>query len=95
MYYQFLIEDKSTEILVNNVVEKLKDQYSEREVIWNIKSFNGIGHLSKKGNPLEQKTGKLLNDLPMYMRAFSKVLNDMPESALFVENSGCFQHDPM
>lgn len=33
MYYQFLIEDKSTEILVNNVMEKLKDQYSEREVI--------------------------------------------------------------
>lgn len=33
---------------------------------------------------MEQKTGKLLNDLPMYMRAFSKVLNDMPESALFV-----------
>lgn len=84
MYFQFLIEDKSTEILVNHIMEKLINQYTEREIIWDIKSFGGIGHLRKKGNVLEQKTGKLLNDLPMYMRAFSKVLQNMAHSTLIV-----------
>ncbi len=84
MYFQFLIEDKSTEILVNHIMEKLVNQYTEREIIWDIKSFGGIGHLRKKGNVLEQKTGKLLNDLPMYMRAFSKVLQNMAHSTLII-----------
>lgn len=84
MYFQFLIEDKSTEILVNHVMEKLVDQYMEREIIWDIKSFGGIGHLCKKGSVLEQKTGKLLNDLPMYMKGFSKVLQNMEHAALII-----------
>lgn len=74
MYFQFLIEDKSTEILVDHVMNKIKEEYLEKEIIWNIKSFGGIGHLKRKGTVLEQKTGKLLNDLPMYMRGFDKVL---------------------
>lgn len=84
MYFQFLIEDKSTEILVNHVLNKMKRQYPGKEIIWDIKSFGGIGHLQKRGNVLEQKTGKLLNDLPMYMRGFNKVLRAMPNSALIV-----------
>lgn len=84
MYFQFLIEDKSTEILVNHVLNKLKAQYPEKEICWDIKSFGGIGHLQKRGSALEQRTGKLLNDLPMYMRGFSKVLQTMPNSALFI-----------
>lgn len=65
MHFQFLIEDKSTNILVNHVMEKLNDQYTEKEITWNIKFFGGIGHLRPKGSALEQKAGKLLNDLPM------------------------------
>lgn len=65
-------------------MEKLADQYAEEEIIWNIKFFGGIGHLHRKGNALEQKTGKLLNDLPMYMKAFGKVLHNMECSALIV-----------
>lgn len=84
MYFQFLIEDKSTEILVNHVMNKLKDEHPETEIIWNIKSFSGIGHLQKKGTVLEQKTGKLLNDLPMYMRGFDKALQKMDLAALIV-----------
>lgn len=84
MYFQFLIEDKSTEILVNHVMYKMKNLYLEKEIIWDIKSFGGIGHLRKKGNALEQKTGKLLNDLPMYMRGFDKVLQNMKNAALIV-----------
>lgn len=84
MYFQFLIEDKSTGILVNHVMEKLVTEYTEREIIWDIKSFGGIGHLCKKGSVLEQKTGKLLNDLPMYMRGFSKALQNMEYAALII-----------
>lgn len=84
MYFQFLIEDKSTKILVNHVMEKLANLYTEREIIWDIKSFGGIGHLRKKGSVLEQKTGKLLNDLPMYMKGFSKVLQNMEYAALII-----------
>ncbi len=84
MYFQFLIEDKSTEVLVNHIMKKFKSQYHEKEIIWNIKSFGGIGHLRKQGSVLEQKTGKLLNDLPMYMKGFSKVLQNMTDAALFI-----------
>lgn len=84
MYFQFLIEDKSTEILVNHVMDKMQKQYWEKDIIWNIKSFGGIGHLQRKGTVLEQKTGKLLNDLPSYMRGFSKVLQTMEDAALIV-----------
>ena len=74
MYFQFLIEDRSTEILVNHVMDKLKDQYTGNDIFWNVKSFSGIGHLQKKGNVMQQKTGKLLNNLPRYMRGIGKVL---------------------
>ena len=84
MYFQFLIEDKSTNMLVNHVMGKLADQYIDKEIIWDIKAFGGIGHLQKTGNVLERKTGKLLNDLPMYMRAFNKVLQNMDQAALIV-----------
>lgn len=84
MYYQFLIEDKSTEILVNHVMDKLRDLYREKELLWNIKPFGGIGHLQRTGKPLERKTGKLLNDLSMYMKGFSKVLANMDQAALVV-----------
>lgn len=84
MYFQFLIEDKSTDILVNRVMEKLSNQYAEDEINWNIKSFGGIGHLNKKGSVLERKSGKLLNDLPVYLRAFNKVLLNMQYAALII-----------
>lgn len=84
MYFQFLIEDKSTNILVNHVMEKMVNRYTKTEIIWDIKFFGGIGHLCKIGSVLEQKTGKLLNDLPMYMKAFGKVLQNMEYAALII-----------
>ena len=42
MYFQFLIEDKSTEILVNHVMDKMQKQYWEKNIIWNIKSFGEL-----------------------------------------------------
>lgn len=84
MYFQFLIEDQSTNILVNHVMEKILSQYAEKEISWDTKFFRGIGHLRKKGSVLEQKTGQLLNDLPMYMKAFGRVLQNMNDAALII-----------
>lgn len=84
MYFQFLIEDKSTEILVEHVMNKIKKQYPEKLILWDKKAFGGIGHLKKAGNALDRKTGKLLNDLPMYMRGFDKALQKMQNAALVI-----------
>lgn len=40
--------------------------------------------MRKKGSALEQKTGKLLNELPMYMKAFAKVLQNIKDAALII-----------
>lgn len=84
MYFQFLIEDYSTEILIRHVMDKLREQYPHKEIYADLKAFHGIGHLVKKGTPLEQKTGKLLNDLPMYLRAFHKRLLSMGQQAALI-----------
>ena len=84
MYFQFLLEDYSTEILVNHVVDKLREQYPDKEIYADLKSFHGIGHLVKKGTTIEQKTGKILNDLPMYLRAFDKRLCRMESRAALI-----------
>ena len=84
MYFQFLIEDKSTEILVNHVMEKLKKIYPDKFIGFNIKSFNGIGHLSTHGNLQERKGSGLLNNLPLYLRGFDRSLAQMSQAAIFV-----------
>ena len=84
MYIQFLIEDYSTEILVNHVMEKLKLQYPEVSIEWNTKSFKGIGHVPKTGKVLDRKTGMLLNGLPQYLRGFDQVLKNMKKSIIIV-----------
>lgn len=84
MYFQFLIEDQSTEVLVRHIMEKLLMEYSEKEIFYDCKSFRGIGHLVKGGGPLDQKTGKLLNDLPLYLRAFDKRLRSLSHAALII-----------
>lgn len=84
MYIQFLIEDKSTEILINHVMEKLQNDYINLKIFYDTKSFGGIGNLPKKGTPLEQKTGKLLNDLPMFLRAFDKKFRCMSDTAIII-----------
>lgn len=84
MYFQFLIEDQSTEILISHVMEKLEQKYADKDIYYDTKSFHGIGDLKPMGSPLEQKTGKLLNDLPLYLRAFDKTLRNMSDSAIII-----------
>ena len=84
MYVQFLIEDKSTEKLGCHVMEKLKTSYPEKSITYDTKAFGGIGHLPKTGTPIERKTGQLLNDLPMYLRAFNKKFCNFPGAVIIV-----------
>lgn len=84
MYFQFLIEDKSTEILVKHIMEKLKTKYPNKDINFDSKSFNGIGHLPTAGNLMERKGGNLLNNLPMYLRGFDRSLANMEHAAIIV-----------
>lgn len=84
MHFQFLIEDRSTEILVKHVIDKLKNKYPEKEITFDIKSFSGIGHLRTTGNLMERKSGNLLNNLHMYLRAFDQTLRYMEHAAIVV-----------
>lgn len=84
MYVQFLIEDKSTEKLVCHVMDKLRVRYSDKYIDYDTRAFKGIGHLPKKGTAIERKTGQLLNDLPMFLRAFDKKLRKLPGAVIIV-----------
>lgn len=84
MYFQFLVEDCSTEVLASHIMAKIQEQYIEKEVYYDIKSFKGIGHLPKKGTVMERKTGQLLNDLPLYLRGFDKKMRCMGQAALVI-----------
>ena len=44
MYFQFLIEDASAEILIGHVMGKLQDKYPEKEILFDTKSFTGMGY---------------------------------------------------
>lgn len=84
MYFQFLIEDLSTEILIKHVINKLKEKYPDKDIYADTKSFKGIGQLSKKGNLMERKGSNLLNNLHMYLRGFDRRLSSMEDSSIIV-----------
>lgn len=84
MYFQFLTEDKSTEVLVEQIMNKLKEAYPQKELFYDIKSFHGIGHLKKQGNAQQQKTGMLLNDLFPIMRGIGKALLQVEHAVIIV-----------
>lgn len=60
MYFQFLIEDSSTEILIGHVMNKLKSMSVDKEILYDTKSFKGIGPLRTNGNLMERKGGRLI-----------------------------------
>lgn len=82
MYYQFLIEDKSSELLIDVLMKKFTLLYPE--TTYNCKSFHGIGGFSKKNTVKETKTGHLLNDLATYLRGFNKSLQSFPSVIVVV-----------
>lgn len=81
MYFQFLIEDLSSSILIDIIMKKISQQYPE--VIYKNKSFHGLGKLTKTNSVKETKNGTLLNDLATYLRAFNKSLQGI-NAAIFI-----------
>ena len=84
MYFQFLVEDRSTEILVKHIMEKFICKYPEKEIYYDSKSFAGIGTLKASGNLYERKGGMLLNNLRAYLRGFDRSLSSIPNAVIVV-----------
>ena len=82
MYNQFLVEDKSSEQLIDILMQKFTLMYPD--TIYNCKSFHGIGGFTKKNTVKETKTGHLLNDLATYLRGFNKSLQNFPSVIVIV-----------
>ena len=77
MHFQFLIEDPSGEAMVKLLMEKVHEEYPE--ITMDYKGFHGIGKFpQKKGTAKEIKTGKLLNDLAVYLDGFNKSFIKIP-----------------
>nr|WP_288825323.1 hypothetical protein [uncultured Clostridium sp.] len=70
MHFQFLVEDSSGEILISQVMEKLKDEGNE--FTYDTKAFKGIGGFRNTCNLKTIKTNKLLNDLLIFLKGFDK-----------------------
>ena len=81
MYFQFLIEDVSSAALIRILMEEKIPQHPKFS--YNIKAFHGIGGFVKKKTAKAAKTGKLLNDLAIYLAGFDKSLQGI-EAAVFV-----------
>ena len=91
MYFQFMIEDESSRVLVELLMNKICKE--NPHIASDYKSFRGIGGFTPKNTVKETKTGKLLNDLATYMAGFNRSLQGF-EAALFIvlDND---DHDPV
>lgn len=83
-YIEFLIEDKSGGILVEQIMDKyVKDK---ENIAYKIHSFKGMGKIPLNVNKTSQiKSKRLLTDLPMYLRGMNLSLKHMQgKKAIFV-----------
>ena len=90
MHFQFLIEDQSSAVLIEILMQNLISQ--NPAVTYNCKYFKGIGGFTKKNTVKETKSGKLLNDLATYLRGFSKSLQHSQSAIMIVLDND--DHDP-
>ena len=84
MFIQFLIEDQSGEILLEEVMKKYNEERTADTVIYKIKAYRGIGGFKKGKNIENIISEKLLTDLPKRLRAFNTIFMNNPEAALFI-----------
>lgn len=82
MHFQFLIEDQSSAVLIEIIMEKISSK--NEGITFNCKFFKGIGGFTKKNTVKETKSGKLLNDLATYLRGFNKSLQNIPAVIIVV-----------
>ena len=81
MHFQFLIEDQSGQILIEQLMTKVQTEHPG--ITCDYKAFRGIGGFAKKNTVKETKTGKLLNDLATYLAGFNRRLAYI-DAAVFV-----------
>lgn len=81
MHFVFLLEDFSTEKLIKTLMDQLIP--SDGRVTYECHSFRGIGGFPHKNKISDIKTGKLLNDLTIYLGGFDKSLKGI-SAAVFV-----------
>lgn len=68
MHFEILIEDKSGEVALNELVPKIiGSQHTFR-----IHSYKGVGHIPKNINIHKAKTSTLLNNLPQLITGYAK-----------------------
>lgn len=84
IYIEFLIEDKSGHILVEQIMQKYI--VNKKNIEYKIHSFKGIGKIPPDINKTSKiKTKRLLTDLPMYLKGMSRTLERTPgKKAIFV-----------
>ena len=82
MYFQFLTEDASTGALVDKLMEGLQKEHPDLE--YKCKAFKGIGGYDKNKKPKDAKTGKILNDLTIYLNGYNKQLQGIEASIIVV-----------
>lgn len=82
MYFHFLIEDQSSAILIELVMEKITSNYPE--LTYRCTPFKGLGGFTRKNTVKETRTGKLLDDLATYLRGFNKSLRGFPSVVVIV-----------
>ena len=82
MYFQFLIEDLSSAVLIEALMQKI-DIHSDY-ITYKCKPFKGIGGFTKKNTVKETKNGKLLNDLATYLRGFNRSLQYIDAAIIVV-----------
>lgn len=80
MHLQFLVEDYSSNLFIEQIMSQLSKRY---EYTYDIKPFSGIGGFKKSNKISEIKTKKLLNDLPSYLRGFDRNFSQY-EAAIIV-----------
>ena len=81
MHFQFLIEDQSGQILIEQLMQKVQSEHPD--ITCNYKAFRGIGGFTKKNTVKETKDGKLLNDLSTYLAGFDRSLKHI-DAAVFI-----------
>lgn len=83
-YIEILIEDKSSGILVEQIMNKYV--MDKQNIAYRIHCFKGIGKIPLNAKKISQvKSKRLLTDLPMYLKGMSLSLDNMPgKKAIFV-----------
>lgn len=83
-YIEILIEDKSGEVLVRQIMNKYV--MNRENFTYRIHSFKGIGKIPPKAKMVSQiKSGRLLNDLPGYLKGMNASMEDIQgKKAIFV-----------